>query len=360
MSELSFGAALFVSLLAAAIPTALYALLVWRLDYYEREPLELLLAAFAWGAIPAAIGAAIVGGFLSIPLEALPERYYSIASASLIAPPVEELVKGLALAGLYLLARQEFDDVLDGIVYGSLVGFGFAMSENVLYFMSNRGSLSEWATVVFGRAIAFGFNHAMFTSFTGVGFGLARGISSRRRRYLTIGLGLLAAMTAHFMHNFLLSTGDVCLPSLLIDWAGVAVIFVIVILSWWRQRRWIKEELASEVETGVLSKQQFEDIRSRRKRLKRTWKAMGASGIRLARLWRQLTDQAVELAFQKHRAAVAPSSRQTQRISELRHKILQLRLLVGDESAIGLAACPGCGRPLDVALLSCPYCRSPR
>ncbi len=44
-------------------------------------------------------------------------------------------MKGLALVALFYLARQEFDGPLDGIVYGALIGFGFSMTENLLYFL---------------------------------------------------------------------------------------------------------------------------------------------------------------------------------------------------------------------------------
>ena len=36
---------------------------------------------------------------------------------------------------LFLLVRNEFDNVLDGVVYGAVIGFGFAMTENTLYFI---------------------------------------------------------------------------------------------------------------------------------------------------------------------------------------------------------------------------------
>ena len=294
MNELPFGVMLILSLLAAALPTILYILLIWRLDIYEREPLKLLILAFLWGAVPAAMLAAIIGSILSAPFAALSARLADIASASLIAPPVEEGIKALALLGLYLWAREELDDALDGVIYGSLVGFGFAMSENVLYLMSNRGSLGEWATVVVGRTVIFGLNHAMFTSFTGAALGLAIGARGRKRRTIIVVLGFLAAVTAHFGHNFLLSVSNRLLPSLLADWAGIALILVIVFWSWWRERHWIAGELAPEVAAGVLSAEQYEAVRARRPKPESKSKAR-------KRAWRRFYRAAVELAFAKHR-----------------------------------------------------------
>ncbi|MCB0097042.1 MAG: hypothetical protein KDE46_15040, partial [Caldilineaceae bacterium] len=47
--------ALIISLLAAIIPTAVYAALFYWADRYEREPMWLVMLAFWWGAIPAVV-----------------------------------------------------------------------------------------------------------------------------------------------------------------------------------------------------------------------------------------------------------------------------------------------------------------
>ena len=40
-----------LSFIASAVPTAVYVLLVWWIDRYEKEPLKLLACALLWGAI---------------------------------------------------------------------------------------------------------------------------------------------------------------------------------------------------------------------------------------------------------------------------------------------------------------------
>jgi len=292
MSDLSAGAAFGLSLLIAAIPIALYVVTVWRLDIYEREPLKLLILAFLWGAVPSALLAIIISSVLSVPLTLLPEQYYQMATASLVAPPVEEAIKGLALVGLYLWAREEFDDALDGVIYGSLIGFGFSLSENVLYLM-DTSSVSEWAAVALGRGVIFGLNHAMFTSFTGAALGIALGVSGRGRRTAIVLAGYLLAMGAHFGHNFLLSISQSIWLSLLANGVGVAVILIIIGWSWWRERHWIADGLAPEVSAGTLTQSQYEAIRSRRRKRDEKNKP--------DRAWEQFYRAAVELAFAKQR-----------------------------------------------------------
>ena len=243
------------SVLAALVPTILYTLLVWWADRHEREPLPLLLAVFFWGALPAIAVALLVEGLqVEAPAQVLlyvPPR--AIIAKALLAPVVEEIVKALALLAVATWAAREFDGVLDGIVYGAVVGFGFAMTENVFYFI---GAYAEqgwgwWATLVATRAFVFGFNHAFFTACTGIGFGLAA--LSRRRvlRWLFPLLGLSAAIFFHTLHNLGAEFSDVSLVPFLIgilaDWGGFWLLVLIVILTWEQERRWLQVELADEV-----------------------------------------------------------------------------------------------------------------
>ena len=50
------------------------------------------------------------------------------------APIVEEVAKGLGLLLIFVTARRAFDGPVDGVVYGALIGAGFAFTENIQYF----------------------------------------------------------------------------------------------------------------------------------------------------------------------------------------------------------------------------------
>src|SRR5690349_12783989 len=127
-----------IATLLALIPTIFYALFIWWLDRHEKEPVPLLVVAFVWGAVPAIIIAIVLELVVGFPVEQLisSDTGRELTSASVVAPVVEELVKAIILVVLFLAFRREFDNVLDGIVYGAMVGLGFAMVENVLYLTS--------------------------------------------------------------------------------------------------------------------------------------------------------------------------------------------------------------------------------
>ena len=199
---------LLLSALFIAIPTWLYARHVRGVDRFEKEPTKYLIAAFLWGAIPAALLSLISQLILAVPTSALAgEESASLFTVVAYAPVTEELFKGLAVAIIYFWRKREFDGWIDGIVYGSTVGFGFAFVENVLY-LSQTSTLGEWIGLFFLRVIVLGFMHGFYTSLTGIGFGLARNARSNTRKLLLILAGFTGAVLVHAIHNTSIALAD--------------------------------------------------------------------------------------------------------------------------------------------------------
>ena len=327
---------IFLALFASVVPAILWSLFVWWCDRYEREPLGLVVVTFWWGAIPAVIFSILIEGVLSIPLRPLHLNsvLLDVVESGAVAPIVEEVLKGLALLALFLALRHEFDGLLDGIIYGALVGFGFAMSENLLYFIGAlmEGGLGNLTVVIFLRAILFGLNHAFFTAITGAGLGLARLSRNAAARWLLPLMGLFAAITFHAIHNLGTSLAQVNFLTFFVsvasDWAGVVVVAAIVLLAWYQEMTWIVAELADEVGT-TLTREEYVVAASYGRRL-RQWLA-GARGRQLGHLHHLAT----ELAFKKHRLRTLGSAQEP----KLSAEIVRLRERIGELRA-GLEAPP--------------------
>lgn len=326
---------LFVALtiLAAVAPAVLYSLLIWWLDRYEKEPWGLLAATFIWGAIPA-VCLALVGEFiLEAPISGVfGEAAGQVIGGSVVAPVVEEVVKGCAVLLMFLIFRREFDGLLDGIVYGALVGFGFGMTEDVFYFLGGflEGGAANWLLVVFLRTVIFGLNHGLFTSITGIGFGYASIATSAWKRWLAPPVALGGAIVLHAVHNASTSlASELCWPvliSLMNDWGGVLIILVIVFLSWDRERSWIVQELGDEMRAGTVSKAEYEIVASYRRRIATQWRALSSHGVQRARGVRRLHQLATELAFRKHRLHGERDTRRSEEeVAMLRGEIKALR-----------------------------------
>jgi len=324
---------LVASLLAAVLPTSLYVLIVWWFDRHEKEPLQLLAAAFLWGAVPAVLLAVGIELASDAPVTAFSGSYGEIVGASVVAPVVEEAIKASALVAIIVLVPGEFDGVLDGVIYGSIVGLGFAMTENVIYYVSawGEGGVWSWSAIVMGRALVFGFTHAMFTSLTGIGLGLARGHTQPGVRWLYAAGGLVAAILAHLFHNLFLAAGEFCILSLLTDWLGLFLVVAIAVMARRHEQQWIRAELAEEVRLGVLTPDQYQNIITRR--------TTGPAP------WRALARDAVELAIKRHQYARLGGGRGNRwaDIVALRQRLVARRRALGDAAVERHRVCLTCG-----------------
>lgn len=187
-----------VGLAIALIPLAIVFLGVYIIDRWEPEPKSMIAFAIAWGAI-AAVGITLLVDLaitLAIGLRA------EVLSTVIQAPIIEEVAKGLGIFVIFLIGRRAFDGPVDGIVYGALVGGGFAFTENIQYFaisLIEGGGTQLTATFVM-RGLLSPFAHAMFTALTGFAMGLA----ARRHasKSAVLGAGLIGLVGAMLLHGF--------------------------------------------------------------------------------------------------------------------------------------------------------------
>jgi len=203
------------ALTALSIPLAPalgVALLVGLLDRYEREPLLTMLGAFLWGALIAipptlyierGLNGALIG-LLGAHGDAFALARAAIQASS--AGVAEELAKGAGLLLLMLALRDEFDNVTDGIVYGALVGAGFAMVENFVYFaVAPRADLG---VLIVGRVALGWLGHSTFSALFGAGLGYIRETRDRRARWLVPLGGMLGAIILHTYFDFIAFSAD--------------------------------------------------------------------------------------------------------------------------------------------------------
>jgi RsiW-degrading membrane proteinase PrsW (M82 family) len=131
------GVHFFIALVLALAPVPLLLAGVLALDRMEPEPRGNLIFAFAWGAGVAVLVAGVLNSLnlMYVSRQIIDHEAARNLVATFGAPPVEETMKGLVLLGLLRWRRQELDGPTDGIIYASMVGLGFGMSENVSYYV---------------------------------------------------------------------------------------------------------------------------------------------------------------------------------------------------------------------------------
>ncbi|MCC6627870.1 MAG: PrsW family intramembrane metalloprotease [Chloroflexi bacterium] len=332
--------ALVLATLAAGLPTAMFLALVWWLDRYETEPTHLLVVTFMWGVLPAAVLAVVLDVALSTPLAALGDPAAEWQRARLLAPLVEETVKGAALVSLIAWRRSEFNGVLDGIVYGAVVGLGFAFTENWLTYLALFGSAEAGPGLLLVplRAVVFGLNHPVFSGLFGASLGWAFYHGGRWSRRGVPLLGLAAAVGLHYLHNAL-AAGQWgawwALPlAIVADWSGVALLVALVALAWVSERRWLRDGLRDEVSLGTLTTGEFRRVVSHRRRAAaelRAFQRLGWRGYRqVARHHQALT----ELAFARmHPRCVADDRHAPADLDRLRALVRRRRPALAEAGA---------------------------
>jgi protease PrsW len=252
---------LIVSGMIGFAAALLYAYILYWLDRYEKEPLLLLGGVFLWGAVVAAGSAFVINTTLGLGIYVFTgsNAATDLATGSFVAPLVEETLKGLAVLGVFLIFRHEFDSVLDGIIYAGVAALGFAATENVYYIYTYGFQQSGWSgllTLTFIRVFLVGWQHPFYTAFFGIGLALARLSRNWFVRILAPLLGLSLAMFTHAFHNTVASflSGYTGLAvGTLIDWTGWLFMFGVILWATWREQNILKKYLAAELQAGTIS-----------------------------------------------------------------------------------------------------------
>ena len=258
---MAFLGALFLGF----VPMFMFAAFVNWLDRYEKEPKLLLGAAFLWGVVIAGGGAYILNTAFGIGIYAITgsEGAAEVGTTSIVAPIIEEGLKGLAVLVVFLMFRNEFDSVLDGVVYAAVTAMGFAAIENVLYIYRNGYLESGWEgfwVLAFIRVVLVGWMHPFFTAFTGIGLAIARMTRNVLAKFIAIPTGYAIAVVAHAFHNTfsgLIGGVQGLLAGTFVDYLGYAVMLIFIIWMIVYERNILKKNLREELASGMISSKQY-------------------------------------------------------------------------------------------------------
>ena len=298
-----------LGLVTATIPVPLYVMLVLWIDRYEAEPLWMLATAFLWGALVAAFFAFLLNTIAGITVAVVAENPEAgeVFSTVISAPIVEETAKALILLIFFFWCRDEFDGVIDGIVYASLVGLGFAMTENVLYYgKAAMGGGTTLTITFFIRGALAPFSHPLFTSLTGIGLGLARQSRNAAVKVISPILGLFMAVFLHWLWNASATFGGgagFLIIYLIVMVPAFAIMLVVIIVALSREGQVIRQFLLSDVERGFFTPDEYEQLCSVFRRMGSSFNAFSQGGMSSWRTRRRLHQLASELAFHRSRVS---------------------------------------------------------
>jgi len=289
-----------LGLVLALVPVPVLALGVLGLDRYEPEPLRLLVFTFAWGATAAALVALVLNTADLLALRALlDDGTANFLSASLGAPVIEECAKGAVILGLLRLQHHELDGPIDGIVYAGLVGLGFAMTENVLYYSAAavHGGVPGLLGTFLLRGVISPFLHPLFTAATGIGLGFAALARTRAGRVLPPVIGLAVAMLLHGTWNAAATRHHTLVVYLYLMFPVLLAVLAVAAVEQRRLRRLMARVLPMYARAGWLGPADIGMLTSVRRRRQARRVVHAGGGGRAERAMRDFQAAATELAL---------------------------------------------------------------
>ncbi len=322
--------------------------LVNFLDRFEREPWFLRLAAFLWGALIAIPTAFLIEQNVDLALLNVTGSNDLLRSLfdGLNAGITEETVKGLGLLLLFVVLRDEFDNVTDGIVYGALIGAGFAMVENYSYFATySRDSL---LFMIVGRIVLGWLSHSTFTVCFGAALGYVRHTRVRWKQIVFPLIGYFCAVGLHSAFDFIYffasylvlaypGNQSVELVSLIAiignyipSFITQIVLMYVLMKSLMHEGAVIREFLAPEVSEGVVLLDEYVLLQSSFQRTKVERQVLWKYGVRQWMRVKALYQTEIGLAFRKWHVDmgdkpklgyVQPEDAYRRRIKRLRQEI---------------------------------------
>ncbi|MEQ1505173.1 MAG: PrsW family intramembrane metalloprotease [Myxococcota bacterium] len=327
MTGLALGALFALPMLVV------YLWVPWIVDRYDPEPWWALLMALAWGGIAACGFSALINTMVDVvATAAFGKGAGDVLSACVSAPIVEEGTKAMAVFFMYYFMRREFDGVVDGVIYATFAALGFAAVENILYYgnAATAEILQHKEGAFIGTFVVRGilgpWGHPLYTSMTGLGFGIARETNKTWLKWMAPIGGYGFAMFLHSLWNTAATlSGDLVALMLPLWFLFVLCFFGLVIYLVVRKGRIIRDHLKDEVLMGNMTPMELALVASPVGRIRATFSFGGAAG-------RRFIDAAARLALSKWHTGRATQGRKltvsADMIFPLRQELAKLRLEV--------------------------------
>jgi RsiW-degrading membrane proteinase PrsW (M82 family) len=131
-------------LVATGILLALVPALIWLLFFYlqdrlEPEPKRYVIGVFLLAALLAAtVGIPVVDDLFKVSDWLYESAVVQLLGGVLVVGFTQEFLK-YAVVRYTLFGSQEFDERMDGVIYGTAAGLGYATMLNIQYVLSNAG-----------------------------------------------------------------------------------------------------------------------------------------------------------------------------------------------------------------------------
>lgn len=186
------GGLMFAGLVLALIPAALWLGIFYAQDRLEPEPKGQVIGVFVLGALLSrAVGQPLIEDFFQVNAWASGSLILKLAASILIVGAVQEFLKYAAVR-YSVFGSQEFDERIDGIIYGAAAGLGYATMLNIDYVVGSGGVALGIGAI---RMVVAALAQASFAGISGYFLGRAK-FENMGKYWLPGGLLLAAVLNS--------------------------------------------------------------------------------------------------------------------------------------------------------------------
>ncbi len=230
---------LLAGVLLAVVPAALWLVFFYLQDLLEPEPKRYVIGVFLIGMLLAgAIGIPLVRDVFRVQ-DWLGESWLTnLLGSILVIGFTQEFLKYAAVRySVYLL--PEFDERMDGILYGTAAGLGYATLLNIHYVVDSGGVNLQIGIV---RIVITALAQASFAGISGYALGRAK-FEEEPVWWLPLGVTIAAVLNGLFTvilggvtRTSAMVTGRAAAPWLGLLWAAVMALGVLAVLLYLMRR----------------------------------------------------------------------------------------------------------------------------
>jgi protease PrsW len=233
-----------VGIILAIVPSAVWLYFFYRQDRLEPEPKTKLTAVFLLALLlTGALGVPLINDWFRMPTWAAAESVTSLLASILIVGFTWQAIVYVAVR-LVVYDTPEFDERMDGIVYGTVAGLGVATLLNLNYVIANGGVALGPGVI---RVVTTALAQASFSGLLGYFMAEAK---FEHKPVWWVPLGLFIAAVLNGLFSWLL--GEVSATGLTVSpWRslvlGMVVALAVFALLLTLMRRATEETLAEAV-----------------------------------------------------------------------------------------------------------------
>lgn len=213
----------------ALVPAALWLAFFYVQDRLEPEPKGYVLGVFVLGALlAAAVSIPVLSGLFRVQEWLGRSLLTDLLGAILVVGFVQEFLKYAAVR-YSVYNSAEFDERLDGVLYGTAAGLGFATALNIYYVVASGGVALPMAAV---QVTVTALAQASFAGVTGYFLGRAK-FEEEPVWWLAAGLTLAATLNGvfHVLLGNLVRSGSALTGQTVNPWLGLALATALAAVS---------------------------------------------------------------------------------------------------------------------------------